>query len=123
MKISKYSKGIVSTKEVIGVSVKNNKKDDLGKIEEIVLDKNAGEVRYLVLSFGGFLGVGDKLFAIPWDAVHYDDNQDAFILRVNIDKEKLKQAPGFEKNNPPNYADQKWGKSIFHYYETRPYWE
>lgn len=120
MKTPKFSKAIVSTKEVIGVSVKNNEKESLGKVEELVIDKVSGEIRYWVLSFGGFLGMGDKFFAIPWNAIHYDTKEDAFILGVS--KEKLKKAPGFNKDNPPNYADQNWGQSIFDYYESKPYW-
>src|SRR5690348_9823020 len=94
---TELSPSVVKTKEVIGVSVKNAQNESLGKIEEIILDKLSGNVRYVVLSFGGVLGMGDKLFALPWNAIHYDEDLDSFIL--NIDKEKLKNAPGFDKNN------------------------
>lgn len=114
------SHDIVKTKEVIGVKVKNIAQEDLGKIEEILLDKRTGQVCYVVLSFGGFLGMGDKLFALPWNSLHYDTKQDCFIL--GVDKEKLKNAPGFDKNNWPIWTDRTWGESIHKFYDTKPYW-
>lgn len=114
------NKSVVKTKDVVGVCVKNANDEDLGKIEEIILDKVQGNVRYAVLSFGGFLGMGDKLFSIPWKALHYNKAKDSFVL--NIDKEKLKNAPGFDKNNWPDWSDETWGTSIYDYYGTKPYW-
>ena len=116
---TEISPGLVKTREVVGISVKNTQKESLGKIEEIILDKLSGNVRYVVLSFGGVLGMGDKLFALPWNAIHYDDDLECFLL--NVDKEKLKNAPGFNKNDWPDMADQAWGRSIHDYYGTRPY--
>lgn len=113
-------RNIVKSSNVLGVTVKNMENDDLGTIEEIVLDKFTGEVRYLVLSFGGFLGMGDKFFAIPWNAIHYDENQDAFTM--NMSEEKLKNAPGFDKDNWPNMADTGWAEGVFNFYGTEPYW-
>jgi len=115
------SSEVVKSKEVIGVSVKNKAGENLGEIYEIILDKHKGYARYVVLSFGGFLGIGDKLFALPWEVISYNPEEECFIL--NIDKEKLKNAPGFDKNNWPNMADQTWGKNIYNYYGIRPYWE
>ncbi len=115
------SKSVVKTKDVIGVTVKNAAKENLGNIEEIILDKVKGNVRYAVLSFGGFLGLGDKLFALPWNSIKYDKEEDCFIL--NIDKEKLKDAPGFNKDQWPDWSDQKWGNSIYQYYGEKPDWQ
>lgn len=105
---------VVKSENIIDVEVKNTAKEDLGKIEEIVIDKRSGNVCYLVLSFGGILGMGDKLFAIPWNAINYDKKEECFIL--NADKERLKNAPGFDKNNWPNMADEQWAQSIRNYY-------
>ena len=112
---------LVKTSNVIGVDVKNAAKEDLGKIEEIILHKTSGNVCYVVLSFGGILGMGDKLFSIPWNAIHYDNEDRCFIL--NVDKEKLKRAPGFDKDNWPDMADETWGAEIYKFYETKPYWK
>ena len=108
---------IVRYDEVVGVKVKNAADEDLGKIENLVINKFSGKVCYLVLSFGGFLGMGDKLFALPWEALSYDKDEDCFIL--NVDKEKLKSAPGFDKNHWPNMADLRWGQALHDFYGTR----
>lgn len=115
------SHNVVKTKEVVGVSVKNPADENLGKVEEIILDKINGHVCYVVLSFGGFLGMGDKFFALPWNALSYDTQSDCFIL--NVEKEKLKNAPGFDKDNWPDWGNRKWGESIYQYYGTTPHWE
>lgn len=112
---------VVKSTEVVGVGVKNPKKESLGEIEEVMLDKRSGRAAYVVLSFGGFLGMGEKLFALPWNAISYDQNEDCFIL--DRSKESLKNAPGFDKDHWPDMADTQWGKSINEYYGTRPYWE
>lgn len=116
-----YRSNVVNAKDIVGVDVKNQEKDDLGQIEAVILDKQTGRVAYLVLSFGGFLGMGEKLFALPWNAITHDPNEDYFIL--NRSKESLKNAPGFNKEHWPDMADQKWGRTISDYYGTRPYWE
>jgi sporulation protein YlmC with PRC-barrel domain len=108
---------LVKSAEVIGVSVKNSKNENLGKIEEIVLDKKTGQTSYVVLSFGGILGLGNKLFALPWHAISYDVDNDCFIL--NESKERLENAPGFDKSNWPNMADKAWNDSIYNYYGKR----
>lgn len=109
-----HSENIVKSSEVIGVSVKNNAQKDIGKIEEIVLDKLAGQARYVVLSFGGLLGLRDKYFALPWKSISYSPKEKAFIL--NVSKEKLENAPGFDKNHWPNMAEVSWSQSIDVYY-------
>lgn len=106
--------GIVKSQDVVGVSVKNFENEDLGKIEEVILDKHKGDVRYVVLSFGGFLGMGDDLFAMPWKIFSYDENDDCF--KINVSKEKLKNSPGFDKDNWPNFNDQKWNDDIHKHY-------
>lgn len=115
------SSDLVKTNEVINVTVKNDKLEKLGKIEEIILDKVNGQVRYVVLSFGGILGIGDKFFALPWSMFHYNKNEECFIL--NIEKEKLAKAPGFDKSHWPNMSLHTWEESIFKYYDVNPYWK
>jgi sporulation protein YlmC with PRC-barrel domain len=118
----KHDNEIVKAKdEVINVDVKNQEGEDLGKISEIMLDKESGTVVYAVLESGSFLGLGGKLFAIPWKAFHYDPDKECFELDASSDK--IKNAPGFDKNNWPNMADRTWGASISEYYETPVYWE
>lgn len=104
---------------LIGNKVYNKQAEDLGDIKEIMLDMRHGHVSYAVLEFGGFLGMGSKLFAVPWKALTLDTAEKRFILDAS--KESLKNAPGFEKDNWPDMADSVWEKSIHDYYGTAPY--
>jgi hypothetical protein len=120
--MKKHNKNVVCAKEeVIGVDVKNPAKEDLGEICEVMLDKTSGRTAYVVLESGSFLGMGGKLFALPWNSIQYDPNEECFIL--DVDKEKLKNAPGFDKDNWPDMADRAWGQKISSYYGARNYWE
>ena len=110
-----------ASKDVVGKDVKNTKDENLGKIEETMLDKVAGRVAYIVLESGGVLGLGTKYFALPWNSINYNKEKDCFIL--DIDKEKLKNAPGFDKDNWPDMADRQWGQTVNNYFGTKPYWE
>ena len=99
----------------------NLNKEDLGKIEHLMIDLDSGRVAYAVLSFGGFLGMGDKLFAIPWSSLTVDTVEKRFVL--NVDKSLLERAPGFDKDHWPNMADRTWGNSVYSYYGAKPYWD
>lgn len=111
---------VLSATSLIGDDVKNRSGEDLGKIEEIMLDTEHGRVAYAVLSFGGFLGLGDKLFAIPWDSLTLNTDEKCFYL--NVDKDLLENAPGFDKNDWPDFADNQWRTDIYSYYSVEPYW-
>ncbi|MGF6149067.1 PRC-barrel domain-containing protein [Pseudomonas fluorescens] len=103
---------------LIGNDVYNHKEENLGDIKEIMLDLHSGRVAYAVLSFGGFLGMGEKLFAVPWSALTLDTMNKRFVL--SVDKERLANAPGFDKDNWPNMQDPIWSKEIHAYYGTTP---
>jgi sporulation protein YlmC with PRC-barrel domain len=104
---------------LVGNDVFNHKGEDLGDIKEIMLDMRSGRVGYAVLCFGGFLGLGEKLFAVPWNALSLDTENKRFVL--NVEKDRLKGAPGFDKNHWPDMADQSWARTIHSYYGTQPY--
>jgi sporulation protein YlmC with PRC-barrel domain len=103
---------------LIGNDVFNQNNEDLGDIKEIMLDMTSGQVSYAVLSYGGFLGMGERLFAVPWDALKLDTENKRFVL--NVDKERLESAPGFDKDHWPDMADQTWRDEIESFYETKP---
>jgi sporulation protein YlmC with PRC-barrel domain len=111
---------IVKASEVMGRDVHNTQDEDIGGIENLAIDGSQGRVQYAVLSFGGVLGVGDKHFAIPWDALRMNTEGDKYI--VAIDKDRLKNAPGFDKNNWPDMANEQWGRQVRDFYrgENRP---
>ena len=102
-----------------GDSVVNHHDDNLGDIKEIMLDMRTGHVAYAVLSFGGLLGMGSKLFAVPWNALKLDPLNKRFVL--SVEKEKLESAPGFDKEAWPNMADPSWQRDLHSYYGTKPY--
>jgi sporulation protein YlmC with PRC-barrel domain len=117
----KRFRSVLSASTLAGDSVRNAAGEDLGTIDEIMIDIPSGRVAYAVLSFGGFLGMGDKLFAVPWSALKVDEDEKCFIL--NIDKRTVEEAPGFDKENWPDMSDTAWGAEISSYYRVRPYWE
>ena len=106
---------VKATAEVVGRKVMNNADDDLGKVKELMLDKVGGQVKYIVLESGSLLGLGGKLFAIPWNSINYDKTKECF--RLNLDKDKLKNAPGFDKDHWPDMADRTWAQNVETYYK------
>ncbi|MGQ3889600.1 PRC-barrel domain-containing protein [Legionella sp. CNM-1927-20] len=105
---------IVNTDDVIGADVKNSQGEDLGTIETLMIDKLQGQVAYVVLSYGGFLGMGKKLFALPWGLFSYDSKRECFI--VPIDRKTLEASPGFDKDHWPDMSSQAWKKTMTDYY-------
>ena len=112
---------LMRSSKVIGMDVRNAAKENLGDIKDVVLDQPAGIVAYAVLSFGGFLGMGDKLFALPWAALKLAEDHKTFTL--DVPKERLQKAPGFDKNDWPDLNNRQWGQDIHTYYAVTPYWE
>ena len=94
--------------------VKNAQGENLGHVKDIMLDTENNRISYYVLSFGGVLGMGDKLFAIPPEAMKLDTGDKCFVL--NIDKEHLKNAEGFDKNDWPNMADSTYRSNLYNHY-------
>ena len=105
---------VLSASTLKGDSVVNAKNEKLGTIEELMIDLNRGCIAYAVLSFGGILGMGGKLFAIPWSALTVDTVEKRFVLGVT--KDVLEKAPGFDKEHWPNMADHAWSANIYSYY-------
>ena len=103
---------------LMGNDVYNKDGEDLGDIKEFMIDMASGRIAYAVLSFGGLLGMGDKLFAVPWGALALDTANKRFTL--NLPKAKLKEAPGFDKSNWPSMSDKAWATGLHSFYGT-PY--
>jgi sporulation protein YlmC with PRC-barrel domain len=112
---------VLAASTLAGDRVRNPAGEDLGGIEEIMLDIPSGRIAYAVLSFGGFLGIGNKLFAVPWSALQVDEGEHQFILKV--DRATLESAPGFDKDNWPDMADPAFGEAVHSHYGATPYWE
>ncbi len=112
---------VLSASTLMGDKVVNPQGEHLGEIKELMIDPQTGHVGYAVLSFGGFLGMGDKLFAVPFRSLELKAERKEFVL--NVPKDKLKTAPGFNKNEWPKSADRQWGTEIHTFYGVTPYWE
>lgn len=85
--------------DIIGMSVKNDRAEDLGVVEDVVLDSSSGQIRYAAFSFGGWLGIDDKLFAVPWGAFRLTNGGDERVLVLNKTKKQLREAPGFDQDD------------------------
>jgi sporulation protein YlmC with PRC-barrel domain len=111
---------VMAADTLSGNKVISSDGEDVGKIKDIMLDVGSGRVAYAVLSSGGFLGIGDKLLAIPWRALTLDTDQKCFVLSMTA--EGVRNAPGFDKDHWPSMADQTWATSVHQYYGSEPYW-
>lgn len=113
---SRVESRLLSASTLAADDVHNLKGEKLGSIKELMLNINSGKVCYAVLSFGGFLSLGEKLFAVPWSALTVDTENQRLVM--DTDEERLKSAPGFDADHWPNMADSTWEKSVHAYYGT-----
>jgi sporulation protein YlmC with PRC-barrel domain len=102
---------------LLGNDVYNSADESLGTIKEFMIDMQSGKIGYAVLSFGGFMGMGDRLFAVPFQALTLDTKNKRFLL--NASKEKLKNAPGFDKDHWPSMADSSWATDVHTFYGVK----
>ncbi|HET8866424.1 MAG TPA: PRC-barrel domain-containing protein [Gracilimonas sp.] len=105
---------ILSSSTITGQNVHNLNDENIGEIKDLMIDLNNAEIAYAVLSFGGFMGIGNKLFAIPMEALQFSDNDDT--IRLDVNKEKLEHAPSFDKDNWPMTADNQFMDSVYSHY-------
>ena len=113
---------VLGATTLTGTSVRNLAGDSLGAVVEFMIDLTSGRIAYAVLSYGGFLGIGDKLFVVPWSALSFDQQACEFIL--DVQRETLENAPGFDKDDDwPDMSDPVFGGEIHKHYGKTPYWE
>lgn len=100
--------------ELMGMNIKNSQGEDVGEVEDIVLNVQTGKVNYAAVSYGGFLGIGDDLFAVPFEAFKVGKvrGDDEYVLVLDVTKEQLEGAKGFDKDNWPNFADQEFAREL-----------
>jgi sporulation protein YlmC with PRC-barrel domain len=126
-----FSDAPLKATSIIGTQVVNPEGDSLGDIKEIVIDPRSGRVAYAVVSFGGFLSMGEKLFAIPFGALEYSvpkrDLEPSKLIQnqyvLDVSKARLEAAPGFDSDHWPLMSDEKWHRNLHEYYKRSPYWE
>lgn len=112
---------LLSATTLEGTDVVNAQGENIGEIKDLMIDWQDGSVAYAVLSFGGFLGFGEKLFAIPLEAFDFDTSDTEKII-LDIDKERLENAPGFDKDDWPANPDRTFISSVYTHYGYEPYW-
>ncbi|MBN3851763.1 PRC-barrel domain containing protein [Paraburkholderia sp. Ac-20340] len=112
---------VIAASTLEGDRVYSSDNEEVGKIKEIMIDVQQGRIVYAVMSSGGFLGIGDKLLALPWVALALDVERKCFVL--NVTGERVKQAPGFDKDHWPAMADIGWATTLHDYYGVRPHWQ
>jgi len=113
-------KNLISGQTLIGINVVNPSFEELGEINDVMLDPVSGNIVYAVLTFGGFMGFGEKYFAIPWEAF-YLDTEDDYKVIINIPKSKLDEAPGLDKKNLPSTGQWEFVDKIYRHYGYEPY--
>lgn len=104
---------LISSDKVDDTAVYSTDGEKIGSIAHLMIGKKSGRVEYAVMSFGGFLGMGESYHPIPWDALDYDTDREGYV--VNIDKDRLKEAPYFTKEEWPVY-DRNFGQTVYGYY-------
>lgn len=107
-------RSVLSAGSLTSDPVKNASGDKIADVKEIMVDLRDGNVAYVVVAYGGLMGMGEKLFAVPWDAVRVDQEDKAIVL--DLDEEVLKTAPGFDPQHWPDWSDPAWTQSIRTHY-------
>ena len=104
----------VRASKVTGTNVYNREGDHLGSVEDIVIGKRDGQVKYAIMSFGGFLGNGEEYHPMPWAELDYSEDLSGFV--VNRSREELERAPRFSMADEPNWTDRAYGERVYGYY-------
>ncbi len=118
--IKTEARRLVSSGDVQGTDVFNTEGDKLGSIDCVMIDKQKGNVAYAVMSFGGFLGMGEKRHPLPWQSLAYDVGKDAYVVRLS--KDQLKSAPHLNPGDYRQLGERKYDESVFAHYKANPYW-
>ena len=111
---------LIAADQVEGTKVYNRAGESLGTVEDVMIDKPSGKIAYAVISFGGFLGIGDRHYPLPWEKLTYDTNMGGFV--VDLDKRMLEGAPSYTGEGTADWEDPAWGKRVYDYYGASPYW-
>ena len=119
--VTKITSGsLIAADKVNGTDVYNMDGEKLGTVDDIMMDKVSGKAIYAVMSFGGFLGIGEKQHPLPWSALTYDKDKEGFV--VNLDKRKLEQAPTLDPDDDDFVWTSDYGRSVDRYYGAPSYW-
>jgi PRC-barrel domain len=110
---------LIASNKVEGTAVYNRQGERLGEVYNFMVDKSSGQVAYAVMSFGGFLGIGESYHPLPWRVLNYDTGMGGYV--VDLDKDRLRGAPSFSRDETPAW-DREWGTRVDDYYGVPSYW-
>ena len=113
------SRRLISADKVEGSAVYNRSSERLGTVQDIMLDKVSGKVAFAVMSFGGFLGIGEKYHPLPWSTLSYDVQQGGYV--VDMTRDQLEAAPSYGMQENVDLNDDAYGRRVYDYYKA-PYW-
>ncbi len=111
---------LISAANVHGTDVYDTAGEKLGTVDTVMLDKQSGRIAYAVLSFGGFLGIGDKHHPMPWQTLRYDPDRRGYV--VDLDRAALEGAPVYAAEDPTMLNDEAFGRRVHDYYSVEPFW-
>ena len=112
---------LIAANQVQGTSVYTTALEKLGTVEDVMIDKPTGRIAYAVLSYGGFFGIGDRYYPLPWEKLTYNTEMGGYV--VDIDREVLEGAPSFTSAAEASWDDDTWSRSVYSYYGLHPYWD
>ena len=113
-------KPLIESDRVDGTTVYDEKGENIGSIKRLMIEKLSGRVAYAVMSFGGFLGMGEQEHTVPWNALHYDTSLGGF--RTNITEEQLRGAPAYSRDRNNDWSDRNREKELHDHYRADYYW-
>jgi PRC-barrel domain len=111
---------LIGSDKVEGTAVYRSNGDRVGQIERIMIDKLSGKVAYAVMSFGGFMGIGEDYYPLPWSLLTYNPNLEGY--EVNVGEEQLKGAPKYSKFDSWDWSDRARNEKVYDYYGVAPFW-
>ncbi len=109
---------LISSEDVEGTTVFDLAGNEIGEIDHLMIDKISGRVRYAVMSFGGFMGLGHSHYPLPWNSLTYDKEREGYA--ANVTEQQLKDAPEFSDDS---WTDRDWEKRVHEHYSAQPYWD
>jgi sporulation protein YlmC with PRC-barrel domain len=112
---------LIAADQVQGTTIYNPNGDNLGSVEDVMIDKVSGKIAYAVVGFGGFLGIGNRHYPLPWEKLSYDPAMGGYV--VDLDRSVLEGAPSYADNDAVAWNDRAWDEQVYDYYGARPYWD
>jgi sporulation protein YlmC with PRC-barrel domain len=112
---------LIAANQVQGTTVYDLAGEKLGSLEDVMIDKRSGRIAYAVLSFGGFMGIGDQYHPLPWEKLTYDTDKGGYV--VDVDRETLEGAPAYTDEAAAKWDDDAWSRSVYTYYGVHPFWD